>query len=301
LLLLTVQLTIDLHTRLSDFGSSLLIHPAHPPTDGVGLGTLPFSPPELVDPIRTFAFPVDIFALGATLYQCITGREPYRAVRAAEMMHHVRRGALWKYEERERLARIGDPSTDLESGSPYPSAWRSQGYVGNSPRRAGSLRISSTKQRDVRGPALSRMSSAESVRAYDDLADDGKDGSSAGQIWAKWVHNPSSAGSGQMIWQLLANENDTLEGVSQTTSVRPTSMLSRHISMEQSVKDGFMLSIQTYDDGSPEMTYLNGASIVKEDVRAVLKLMVDPSPEARPTAYELSSLWERIGLTADDA
>ncbi|WRT63997.1 uncharacterized protein IL334_000924 [Kwoniella shivajii] len=123
-------LTTDLHLRLSDFGSSLLIHPAHPPTDGLGLGTLPFSPPELVDPTQTFSFPVDIFALGATLYQCLTGREPFRGIRTVEMMHHVRKGGLWIYEERERLQRVGSGEGVSTSGSPYPSAWR--GYPSNS-------------------------------------------------------------------------------------------------------------------------------------------------------------------------
>ncbi|KAI9634253.1 kinase-like domain-containing protein, partial [Dioszegia hungarica] len=125
-------LTATFDLRLSDFGSSLLIHSSHLPTDGVGLGTLPFSAPELVDPTQTFSFPVDIFALGATLYQCITGKEPYRGLRAMEMMHHVRRGGLWEYEDGQRY------NFEVDSReSPYPSAWRDDPGV----KRGGSLRL----------------------------------------------------------------------------------------------------------------------------------------------------------------
>ncbi|WVF70782.1 hypothetical protein IAT40_005576 [Kwoniella sp. CBS 6097] len=200
-------LTTDLHLRLSDFGSSLLIHPSHPPTDGLGLGTLPFSPPELVDPTQTFSFPVDIFALGATLYQCITGREPFRGSRTIEMMHHVRKGGLWAYEERERLHRVGNDDGMSTSGSPYPSAWRGYpsatsgaGYpsgvvpgsttIGGIVRRGGSLRIPPSHSREhlsavVEKPRLKRMTSAESIRASDEA---GSSESPAGvKLWANWV------------------------------------------------------------------------------------------------------------------
>ncbi|OCF33290.1 serine/threonine protein kinase [Kwoniella heveanensis BCC8398] len=201
-------LTTDLHLRLSDFGSSLLIHPSHPPTDGLGLGTLPFSPPELVDPTQTFSFPVDIFALGATLYQCITGREPFRGSRTIEMMHHVRKGGLWAYEEPERLHRVGNDDGVSTSGSPYPSAWRGYpsatsgaGYpsgalpgtaatIGGIVRRGGSLRIPPSHSREhlsavVEKPRLKRMTSAESIRASDEA---GSSESPAGvKLWANWV------------------------------------------------------------------------------------------------------------------
>ncbi|WVQ97147.1 hypothetical protein IAU59_004257 [Kwoniella sp. CBS 9459] len=208
-------LTTDLHLRLSDFGSSLLIHPSHPPTDGLGLGTLPFSPPELVDPTQTFSFPVDIFALGATLYQCITGREPFRGSRTIEMMHHVRKGGLWAYEERERLHRVGNDDGLSTSGSPYPSAWRGYpsattgaGYpsgalpgsttIGGIVRRGGSLRIPPSHSREhlsavAEKPRLKRMTSAESIRASDEA---GSSESPAGvKLWANWVKSGPAVGS----------------------------------------------------------------------------------------------------------
>ncbi|WWC58409.1 uncharacterized protein I303_100949 [Kwoniella dejecticola CBS 10117] len=210
-------LTADLHIRLSDFGSSLLIHPDHPPTDGLGLGTLPFSPPELVDPNQTFSFPVDIFALGATLYQCLTGREPFRGIRTVEMMHHVRKGGLWAYEERERFQRVGnEDGLSTAAGSPYPSAWRGYsstsisgaGYPSGSiptggVRRTGSLRVPPSYSRehlaaavDLHGvpsyshghgvkPKLKRMTSAESLRASDEAGS--SESPSGVKLYANWV------------------------------------------------------------------------------------------------------------------
>ncbi|WWC86102.1 uncharacterized protein L201_000973 [Kwoniella dendrophila CBS 6074] len=221
-------LTADLHIRLSDFGSSLLIHPAHPPTDGLGLGTLPFSPPELVDPNQTFSFPVDIFALGATLYQCLTGREPFRGIRTVEMMHHVRKGGLWAYEERERFQRIGNEDGVSTAGSPYPSAWRGYsatstgaGYpsgsnigVGGGVRRAGSLRVPPSYSREhlaavVDGhnhgvkPKLKRMTSAESIRASDEASS--SESPSGVKLYANWV----KSGPGlDAITRLLSDEDE---------------------------------------------------------------------------------------------
>ncbi|KAL7420267.1 hypothetical protein Q5752_005236 [Cryptotrichosporon argae] len=246
-------LTTDLHLRLSDFGSSLLVHPAHPPTDGVGLGTLPFSAPELVDPARPFAFGADVFALGATLYQCLTGREPYRGLRPVEVMHHVRKGELWDYEERARLERIGSgsayafgsgttaalsPAGMLSNGSasPFPSAWREVTV-----RRGGSLRVPGEDRRDrgvagagaapaaeadsaqlalrVDRPRLVHRASAESVKASDDAHASG-DSPAAVRMWANWVKtSPARRPGGDAISRLLADDG----AAAQTESSASTS------------------------------------------------------------------------------
>ncbi|WWD18005.1 hypothetical protein CI109_102452 [Kwoniella shandongensis] len=258
--------TTDLHIRLSDFGSSLLIHPAHPPTDGLGLGTLPFSPPELVDPNQTFSFPVDIFALGATLYQCITGREPFRGSRTIEMMHHVRKGGLWAYEERERLHRVGNNDGVSVGGSPYPSAWRAapsstaSGLNQAGVRRTGSLRVQpSNSSRDhllsavsfeglppYRGggaggvgsgttkPKLKRMTSTESIRASDEV--ENSESPSGVKLWANWIKNgpaisasPSgSAGLGKDAVALLLSEGEDF-----ASPISPTAGISRASSMRR--------------------------------------------------------------------
>lgn len=131
------------------------------------------------------------------------------------MMHHVKKGGLWAYEEEERLSRVGEPYREgiVQAGTPYPSAWRdnysasasSASHIlaaagagagaGAGVRRGGSLRVPPTYSTLVEGqeeialapgrPRLKRMTSAESVRANDDA---GKSESPPGvKLWAKWV------------------------------------------------------------------------------------------------------------------
>jgi serine/threonine protein kinase len=275
----SLQLTHDLNIRLSDFGSSLLVHPAHPPVDGVGLGTLPFSPPELVDPFLSFSFPIDIFALGATLYQCITGREPYRGCRAVEMMHHVRKGDLWIWEERLRLGRVGE---EVGGGSPYPSAWREVPLEGI--RRGGSLRVSNSHAR----PPLSRMPSTESLRASDDVTEKGADSPAGVKLWATWARQPGSVPSGPIAALLDDNASPPLahkelHGTSTATDDPISSITSTAPIISAS-----------YSDGSPVMVFLDGLDVLREAWRDVLKEMVDPDPSARPTAEELIRIWSEF-------
>ncbi|OCF73627.1 serine/threonine protein kinase [Kwoniella mangroviensis CBS 8886] len=396
-------LTVDLHIRLSDFGSSLLIHPAHPPTDGLGLGTLPFSPPELVDPTQTFSFPVDIFALGATLYQCLTGREPFRGIRTVEMMHHVRKGGLWAYEERERFQRVGNEDGMSTAGSPYPSAWRGYsntsttgaGYpsgsgnvtvgLGGGVRRAGSLRVPPSYSREhlaasviadghgVAGakPKLKRMTSAERLRASDEATS--SESPSGVKLYANWVKsgpyanststsNMSTPGPGLDAVTRLLSDDDELDvtsptyGISRNSSTSlqksqaqedrlslkgstslksespttimtmntsdlpkgmmtvqlptPTSPCSDHLpSMDQindlltennSVRQHQISLNEAYQDGSPSMLFLDGSERVSEEIRNVLKNMLNPFPENRMTALEVRMYWDELGLGLED-
>ncbi|KAE8540032.1 hypothetical protein D1P53_003970 [Cryptococcus gattii VGV] len=381
-------LTTDLHIRLSDFGSSLLIHPSHPPTDGLGLGTLPFSPPELVDPSVAFSFPVDIFALGATLYQCITGREPFRGLRSIEMMHHVKKGGLWAYEEEERLSRVGEPYREagVQAGTPYPSAWRdnysasasasSASHIlaaaaagagaGVGVRRGGSLRVPptySTLVEEQEGialapgrPRLKRMTSAESVRANDDA---GKSESPAGvKLWAKWVKD--GAGVDPVTALLSESESDTSfptdvssknlsrgnsqslrrsasirNGLPDTISARyspphtdadvvspgtpprnhhhhppltltvhsPASSAPSHPSPPSSPRPPSIIQrgiYEPYTDGSPAMLFLDGTERVLEDVRDVLKGMLEPDQWMRYRANEVRERWDELGVGIEE-
>lgn len=277
---LSRQLTRELDLRLSDFGSSLLVHPSHPPTDGVGLGTLPFSPPELVNPAMSFSFPIDVFALGATLYQCITGREPYRGCRPIELVHHVRMGDLWAWEERQRLNRVGAETT--VGGSPYPSAWREQ--VNDGVRRGGSLRISSSNAR----PGLVRMLSAESLRASQDIAD-ADDANPAGvRLWAKWVKRSSLHGP---ISALL--DDESMPNTAEALSERQDEPLSSEVSAPIHPPD----ETPAYADGSPTMIFLDGQDIVPDNIRDVLRMMVDADPAERPDAEEIKGRWASIGIS----
>lgn len=95
-----------MNLKLGDFGSALRINEQNPPSDGIGLGTVPYSSPEIVDPSpdRTFSFPSDTFSFGVTMRQCMTGREPYEGLRAVETMYHVRKGNFWEFQARQAMA-----------------------------------------------------------------------------------------------------------------------------------------------------------------------------------------------------
>jgi len=46
--------------------------------------------------------------------------------------------------------------------------------------------------------------------------------------------------------------------------------------------------------------YFLGGGRVPEDVRDVLRAMLEPAPEARPTASELVSAWETLAVGVDE-
>lgn len=349
------------------------MHPAHPPTDGVGLGTLPFSPPELVDPTKPFSFPVDVFSLGATLYQCITGREPYRGSRPVEMILHVRNGGLWAWEENERLGRIGTadntPATSALA-SPYPSAWHDDAvnqlvpsvYPDQSLRRAGSLRVPMRPSRgggsNMHGPLstsferprLNRVGSAESIKASDDVVagDNSSESPSAIKLWHNWVKggggahrkhgsklgpierllrsddeppsppmSPSSAGHGSATGAV--SRSSSLRSVmSRAPSLRsptyrnPTSPTGYLVSPAGSPTVPCPLSVSptaattvepspAYSDGAPAMFFLGGdCQRVPDDVRDVIRAMLDPVPEMRPTASDVVGAWDQLCVGVDE-
>lgn len=273
-MLTSPQLTADLDLRLSDFGSSVLIHPVSPPTDGLGLGTLPFSPPELVDPTRSFSFPVDMFSLGATLYQCLSGAEPYRGIRPVEMMHHVRKGSLWMHEERARMARMDPNADDVANGSPFPSAWRADGQIDDrQPRRAGSLRLPLSSPHR---PRFGRMPSNETLRIR------------AAQSQSVLRESPASTGT-QQVHTASFFDGSSTEYTSST--VRPDTATSENKSAAR-----VLAYADPYSDDSPAMMYLDGQRRVEENIRAVLKDMVAQDPADRPTAEELVEIWDTLGV-----
>ena len=255
-------LTSTLDLRLSDFGSSLLVHPNHPPVDGVGLGTLPFSAPELVDPARSFSFPVDIFALGASLYQCLTGREPYRGLRTMEMLHHVKKGGLWAYEERR-----GPIIDEGLNPSPFPSAWRDEPL-----RRGGSLRVR---------PRISRMPSAESLRASDDIV--AATGEASGvKLWAKWAnHAPADGAAADMVSALLA-EDGPITPIDTATFTTPD------VTSPATPVSARFREKQTYLGPGPT------GELVEVDVKVmeILREMLLPDEAERPTAEELQEMFQ---------
>lgn len=322
-------LTEDLRIRLSDFGSSLLVHPAHPPIDGIGLGTLPYSSPELLSTTKPFSFPTDIFSLGATLYQCITGREPYKGLRTVETMHHVRKGLFWAYEERERVSRIGSAADGRHRSS--SASWQTPPYLSAAPtrspspssslqvnsnigvRRAVSLRVPSSQpltpanHHSLR-PAMVRQPSAESIKASADLVGEGE--SPAGiKLWAIYTQSdPAHAGVGRdAIEALLGDDSSkicmyirrTAHHTDLPAPVTPTRIRTADFPTVSTTAPSPLPETPTkpkarfpsaYDDGSPPMHYLAGDETVSEAIRKLLWSMVRPEPEERPSANDLLEL-----------
>ncbi|GHJ88733.1 hypothetical protein NliqN6_5135 [Naganishia liquefaciens] len=143
----------EYNLRLGDFGSAMRIDRCQPPRDGIGLGTVAYASPEIVDPSqdRAFSFPSDMFAFGVTMRQCMTGREPYEGLRTVELMYHVRKGNYWEWQARQL-------SNDMPLS---PVTLRLQSALGDRIRRSESLR--EPGRRASARPTLARAPSSDVV------------------------------------------------------------------------------------------------------------------------------------------
>jgi serine/threonine protein kinase len=75
-----ILVTPDWQAKLLDFG--LALHPRHQLTDpGTLLGTVGYMAPEQARDPHSVDGRADLFALGATLYWALTGKEPYPETR----------------------------------------------------------------------------------------------------------------------------------------------------------------------------------------------------------------------------
>jgi hypothetical protein len=213
-------------------------------------------------------------------------------------MHHVRKGDLWQYEERERLSRIGQEREESIAPSPYPSAWRMD--YGGGVRRAGSLRVPKPGQR-VERPKLGRMGSTESLRASEDVGHE--ESPAAVRLWGKWISNPRS-GSTDPISVLLADDPPITSPISPTYASNSRSTLKVDISTPSpvdadTVDDAWELREPTgpaYSDGSPAMFFLDGQDRVDEKIWSMLRDMVLPNKDSRPTAEDLRAKWKELGM-----
>lgn len=218
------------------------------------------------------------------------------------MMHHVRKGDLWPYEERERLGRIGQEREVDVAPSPYPSAWRTD--YGGGVRRAGSLRVPKGNQRGiVERPKLGRMGSSESLRASEDVGHE--ESPAAVRLWGKWISNPRSGGT-DPISLLLADDPQMTSPISPTYS-NPKSTLKVDIStpspvesQSEEVYDHREPSGPPYIDGTPAMFFLDGQERVDEAIWKTLRDMVLPNKESRPTAEQLRAKWRALDMYGEE-
>lgn len=300
------------------------------------------------------------------------------------MMHHVKKGGLWAYEEEERLSRVGEPYREgvVQAGTPYPSAWRDN-YSASSAshilaagaagvRRGGSLRVPPTYSTLVEAhektvlplpppppgrPRLKRMTSEESVRANDDA---GKSESPAGvKLWAKWVKDGAgvdpvtallsesdasfpttdlasskvnlSRGNSQSLRRSASIRNGLPDTISASrysppntdaepvspgtppsnhhhppltlTIHSPASSAPSHPSPPPSPRPPSIIQrgiYESYADGSPAMLFLDGTERVSEDVRDVLKGMLEPDQWMRYRANEVRERWDELGVGIEE-
>ncbi len=85
-----VLLAADGEPKLSDFGLAKWVNRDDALTaSGAVMGTPAYMPPEQARGAKGVGPTVDIYALGATLYECLTGRPPFRGLDAYIVMQRV--------------------------------------------------------------------------------------------------------------------------------------------------------------------------------------------------------------------
>jgi serine/threonine-protein kinase len=79
-----------LHPKITDFGLARLLDADLSLTaTGVVAGTPPYMPPEQLEGSKGAGPLVAVYALGAILYECLTGRPPFCGAAPAELLRQV--------------------------------------------------------------------------------------------------------------------------------------------------------------------------------------------------------------------
>ncbi len=89
-----VLLRADGTPVITDFGLARELDGSRFTRTGTQLGTLPYMSPEQVRGEREVGPPSDVWALGALLYRCLTGREPFAAESAFAMTEQIQKAAF---------------------------------------------------------------------------------------------------------------------------------------------------------------------------------------------------------------
>jgi len=90
-----ILVTSDWHILLTDFGTSKIVEfeVGKVPTRGSFVGTPEYVPPELIQDTMS-CFAMDLWALGCTIYQLLTGRVPFKGANAFLTMKKVQEGVI---------------------------------------------------------------------------------------------------------------------------------------------------------------------------------------------------------------
>jgi eukaryotic-like serine/threonine-protein kinase len=123
-----VLLTRALDVKLSDFGVARIESATHTEITGVGSPAY-MSPEQLAD--RPLSHQTDIYSLGAVMFQLLTGRLPYHAASAAELMRQITSAEPPRLRALrpglpEALEEIVARAMRKDQGARYPS-WREFG------------------------------------------------------------------------------------------------------------------------------------------------------------------------------
>jgi WD40 repeat protein len=85
-----VLLTSDGTPKVADFGLAKLVGSDDGATaTGAAMGTPPYMAPEQVRDAKAVGPPADVYGLGAVLYECLTGRPPFKGATVADTLNQV--------------------------------------------------------------------------------------------------------------------------------------------------------------------------------------------------------------------
>src|SRR5438477_804330 len=79
--------------KIADFGLAKVVGDSSPGTGNAVLGTLQYMPPEQLRGSAKVRFQADLYALGVTLYEMVTGRLPYPKGNWHEIAYHIEKSA----------------------------------------------------------------------------------------------------------------------------------------------------------------------------------------------------------------
>lgn len=252
--------------KLGDFSSSLFNSPDL--DDGIGLGTTQYSSPEVVRmPPSPFSFPIDIFSAGLSLLFMITGVQPYESLTMASTNRSER------FTPKSPRSPRGTPGNVTPTSLSAKRKYRSSSGAG----KMVELHVHLSKGNAWDWEERRRLQELEED-LIDAFTETSSSPSSPVQMCEYTVHLKevdTSTASADLQDLLVENIPDSV--------CVPKELLDHHGNGKYPQK-----SMQTYSDGyTPVQTFLNGAAVVPEELRNLIKSMLDPTASSRPSATQV--------------